>query len=436
MGKSNRKKSFSLLILLLAFFYVIQILSLSNYPNEIKIPIGEQKSLELLFPYSLTALHDENTVVKSLSNIRSKGLKRIYQIDGIDPGPSKYQLKLLGLLPVKKLNVNVVNRKHLVPGGNAIGVRLNTKGVLVVAVTDVIATDGKRYSPAKEAGIKNGDSILEIGNTQVKDASHVVELLNQIEDKKVPIVIERNKIRYEIEINPVKSLQDNCYRMGIWVRDKTAGIGTLTFYDKSSKVFGALGHGITDVDTGNLLNVEHGRIMNAKISNIEQGKRGNPGEIKGMFYETENILGEISRNSPYGIYGIIGEDFLGLNKIKPLPIGFKEEVQEGKAYILATIEDNKVEKFEVEIIKAQLQQYPGQKSMTIKITDKKLLQKTGGIVQGMSGSPIIQDGKLIGAITHVFVNDPTKGYGIYIEWMIDQVNIDNQTEKLVKFMKR
>ena len=230
-------------------------------------------------------------------------------------------------------------------------------------------------------------------------------------------------------------MQDNCYRLGIWVRDKTAGIGTLTFYDDDSKIFGALGHGITDMDTGNLLNVEYGKIMNAKIANIEQGKRGSPGEIRGIFYETENVLGEIVKNSPYGIYGVMTDEFMKFNKAKALPIGFKEEVKEGKAYILTTIDNDKTEKFEIEILKAQPQQFPNQKSMTIKVTDKRLLQ-TGGIVQGMSGSPIIQDGKIIGAITHVFVNDPTKGYGIYIEWMLDQIKPSYQlNEKYAQNIK-
>ena len=439
MGRyDNNKKTFSLLVLLLAFFYAIQIISLSNYPTEIKIPTGENKNLEVLFPFSLIALNNEDTVVQSIYNESSSGgFKKTYKIDGIDVGEAKFELKFLGLIPVKKLDVNVVNRQYLVPGGNAIGVKLNTKGVLVVAVTDVIGVDGKRYNPARDAGIKNGDSILEIDNIKVKDASHVVELLNKIQDREIEIVIERNKIRYETKVKPIKSMQDNCYRMGIWVRDKTAGIGTLTFYDEESKVFGALGHGITDIDTGNLLNVEYGKIMNAKISNIEQGKKGNPGEIKGIFYETENTLGEILKNSSYGIYGIIESESFKTNGIKPIPIGFKEEVKEGKAYILATIEGNNVEKFEIEILKAQSQQFPSQKSMIIKVKDKRLLQKTGGIVQGMSGSPIIQDGKLIGAITHVFVNDPTKGYGIYIEWMLDQAKFSNDLGgKLVNSIKR
>ena len=423
----ENRRIFSLLILVFAFFYIIKVTSIFCYPVEIKIAKGEEKSIDVLFPFSLSALHNEDTIVQSTYNQNStKSLKKTYKIDGVDAGEVKFQLKLLGLIPVKRFDINVVDRKMLTPGGNAVGVRLNTRGVLVVAVTDVLGMNGKRYNPARDAGIKTGDSILEIDNIKVKDAEHVVELLNQIQNTTVNIVIERNKIKFETEITPIKSMQDNCYRLGIWVRDKTAGIGTLTFYDNESKMFGALGHGITDMDTGNLLNVEYGKIMNARIANIEQGKRGTPGEIRGIFYETENILGKITKNSPFGIYGLVTDEFIKSNKMKPIPIGFKEEIKEGKAHMLTTIDNNRIEKFEIEILKAQSQQYPDQKSMTIRVTDKKLLQKTGGIVQGMSGSPIIQNGNLIGAITHVFVNDPTKGYGIYIEWMLDQVNSNSQ----------
>ena len=413
----------SLLLIIFTFFYILQAINIFYYPNEIKIAKGENKNINVIFPFSLSVSASEDVVVQSAYNSgANNGLKRSYKIDGVDAGEAEFQLKLLGLIPVKKVDVNVVDRPKLVPGGNAIGVKINTKGVLVVAVTDVIGIDGQRYNPAKDAGIKPGDSIIKINDIEIKDAQHVVELLNQLQDQKIKLEIDRNNIKYEIEATPVKSLQDNCYRLGIWVRDKTAGIGTLTFYDKDTKVFGALGHGITDMDTGHLLNPNHGKIINAKISNIEQGKKGSPGEIKGMFYESEKELGEIINNSHYGIFGVLNDEFVKADKREPIPIGFKEEVKIGKAHILATISDNKVEKFDIEITDVQLQDKPEQKSMTIKITDRRLLEKTGGIVQGMSGSPIIQDGKLIGAVTHVFVNDPTKGYGVFIEWMLEQVN--------------
>lgn len=428
MDKYNKNKKISfLLIIAFIFIYTIQMTSIFHHSDEIKIVKGEEQNIDILFPFSLSASHNESGIIQSTYNHNStNNLKKTYKIDAINSGDVKFQLNFLGLIPIKKFDVSVVNRKTLIPGGNAIGVKLNTKGVLVVAVTDVLESSDKRHYPARDAGLKVGDSILEINNIKVKDAEHVVELLNQIQDKTIKVLIERNNIEFETEITPIKSIQDNCYRLGIWVRDKTAGIGTLTFYDEENKSFGALGHGITDVDTGNLLNIEQGKVINAKIENIEQGKRGSPGEIRGAFYETEDVIGEIVKNSSFGIYGSINDNFIKNNKLKSIPIGFKEEVKEGKAYILSTIDDDNIEKYEVEILKTQVQKYPNQKSMTIKITDKDLLQKTGGIIQGMSGSPIIQDGKIIGAITHVFVNDPTKGYGIYIEWMLDQLESDNK----------
>ncbi|MBU5426653.1 SpoIVB peptidase [Tissierella pigra] len=393
------------------------------YPSNINVVKGENKSLDISFPFFLSINHEkENVVEASLSAAENIGLKKSYKLNGLDSGEAEIQLKLLGFIPIKNYNINVINRPHLIPGGNAIGVRLNTKGVLVVAVTDVIDVNGERKSPAKDAGLKVGDSILEINGTKVTDAQHVVNVLNDLKDTTVEILVQRNKAEFLTKSIPVKSIQDNCYRLGIWVRDKTSGIGTLTYYNKETNEFGALGHGIVDTDTGGLLSVEKGKIMNAKISKIEQGKKGTPGEIRGVFYETKNLLGDISINSPYGIYGTINEENLNFNLSEPIPIGFKEEVKEGKAYILSTVDDNKVEKFEIEITKIQQQSKADQKSMIVKITDSRLLDKTGGIVQGMSGSPIIQDDKLIGAITHVFVNDPTKGYGIYIEWMLEQTN--------------
>lgn len=425
----NNKWRIYIVITLLLFFCVSQLLNLYSFPQKINIVKGEDKDLDVTFPFTIKVLQDSSKVVNYNSIGKSNfALKKSYKFNSVELGNAKLQFNLFGLIPVKDIEVNVLDRIHLVPGGNSIGVRLNTRGVLVVSVTDITGVDGKKYNPARAGGIKAGDSIIDINGEKVRDAEHVVELLNSIEDKKIDIVIERNSMRFSTTVKPVKSLQDNCYRLGIWVRDKTAGIGTLTFYDDNSKVFGALGHGITDMDTGKLLNIENGKIMSAKVSAVEQGRKGNPGEIKGIFYETENVLGDIKYNTPYGIYGELRNSNIPKTKLKSIPIGLKEEVKEGKAYILTTINDNKIEKFEIEILKAQSQYYPEQKSMVIKITDKKLLEKTGGIVQGMSGSPIIQNGKLIGAVTHVFVNDPTKGYGIYIEWMLDQTNVRNRQQ--------
>lgn len=270
--------------------------------------------------------------------------------------------------------------------------------------------------------MKIGDSIIAINEEKIKSAQHVVEILNKIKDEEISITISRNNKELVVQSVPVKCIQDNSYRLGIWVRDKTTGIGTLTYINPENNYFAALGHGIADKDTGKLLDVEQGLIMNSKVGDIEQGKKGIPGEIKGVFYKSNEVLGSININNRFGIYGLLKDNFLEENKLKPVSIGFKEEVQEGKAHILTTLDNNVIEKFDIEILKLQSQNKESQKSIVLKITDEKLLNKTGGIVQGMSGSPIIQNGKLIGAVTHVFVNDPTKGYGIYIEWMLNQEN--------------
>ncbi len=415
MGKFRLKTKYLLLfIIIFVLFYSLSLSQSLFYPSDFKIIKGENKNLNISFPFSL-----DNKDVSIVETIFNEGKKSI-TLNGIDEGETNLQIKLLGLIPVKNYNVNVVNRPELVPGGNAIGVRMNTKGVLVVAVTEVIDIKGNRISPARESGLKVGDSIIEINGEKISSAEQVVRILNNVKEEAVNIVVLRNKEEIKITATPIQCLQDNSYRLGIWVRDKTSGIGTMTFYDKKSNKFGALGHGISDMDTGKLLNVDNGLVMNAKISDIEQGKKGTPGEIKGVFYKTDDILGEIYDNNDYGIYGVL-KDNDDIKIKNSIPIGYKEEVKPGKAYILSTLDDNIVDKYEIEILKVEPQEKPQQKSMIIKVTDERLLNKTGGIIQGMSGSPIIQDDKLIGAITHVFVNDPTKGYGIYIEWMLENI---------------
>ncbi|MDR7869998.1 MAG: SpoIVB peptidase [Tissierellaceae bacterium] len=412
-----RKKIIFLSILLAISFlaFSIQYNEILFYPENLNIIKGENKNLDISFPFSID-YNDEESIVQTIYNEGSKS----YNINGIETGESQLQFKLLGLIPVKEVNLNVIERPNLIPGGSAIGVRLNTKGVLVVAITDVIDINGVRSSPAKGAGLKVGDSIVAINDQKIVNAEQVVEILNKIKDEEVKIRILRNNAEFETNVKSVQCLQDNSYRLGVWVRDKTTGIGTLTYINPYNNSFGALGHGITDIDTGKLLTVEDGLIMNAKVSDITQGKKGVPGEIKGVFYKTDDILGDIKINDEFGIYGKLNNDYLDKIDLKSIPIAYKEEVTEGKAYILSTIDDKRIEKFEINIEKVEKHEKPNSKSMIIKISDPKLLEKTGGIVQGMSGSPIIQNDRLIGAVTHVFINDPTKGYGLFIEWMLEQ----------------
>lgn len=417
----HKAKYFLIFLLVLAIGYSLQSNQVLFYPSNIKIIKGDNKKLDINFPFSME--NNLNTgIVNAIYNEGTNDIKSHLTLNALDTGNANLQVKLLGIIPVKNYSIDVVDRKELVPGGNAIGIRMNTKGVLVVAVTEVIDINGNRISPARMSGLKVGDSIVEINGEKITSAEQVVSILNEIKNQDVEMVILRNNGEFKVVSKPVQCLQDNSYRLGIWVRDKTSGIGTMTFYHPDSNTFGALGHGIADMDSGKLLNVEKGLVMKAKISDVELGKKGIPGEIKGVFYKTDEIFGEIDENNTFGIYGTLTDNHAEIKNKKSMPIGFREEVKLGKAYILTTLDNNEIEKFEIEILKLETQEKPDQKSMIIKITDEKLLSRTGGIVQGMSGSPIIQGDRIIGAITHVFVNDPTKGYGLYIEWMLGNID--------------
>ncbi|WP_074350272.1 SpoIVB peptidase [Proteiniborus sp. DW1] len=430
---SSCKKLIYFTLLLIVLIYAIQILNIVRFPSQIDIIKGDSRNLNIFFPFSLEIVEESTDIVRINNENKdglSIGLRNSYNLESTNNGRANLKFKFLGIFPIREVKVNVVNQTYVVPGGEAIGVKLNTKGVLVVGTSEILSVDGKTYNPAKNAGIKVGDTITMIDGIKIKDADHVIHLLNNIKSNTVKIEVERNNASFTTEVLPVKSKQDNSYRLGIWVRDKTAGIGTLTFFEPNSRKFGALGHAITDVDTGTLMKAENGEIMKARVSSIEQGKKGSPGELRGMFFETDEVLGKIENNTTFGIYGTMYDKNKMFKHKKALPIGFQSEVKTGKAYILANVEGDKVTEYEVEILKLEKQIVPQSKSMVIKVTDKSLINKTGGIVQGMSGSPIIQNGKIVGAVTHVFVNDPTKGYGIYIEWMLKEAGIytDNNSD--------
>ncbi len=326
-------------------------------------------------------------------------------------------------LPLKEVTISVLPERVLIPGGHSVGVRMNVKGVLVVGLEEIETPEGAFVNPGLDAGLQIGDSILEIDGTKVNNAKEVKEVINQIK-KDVRLKVKRKDDIMTIRLNPVQSVDDNLYKIGVWVKEKTAGIGTLTFYDPSHHTFGALGHAITDPETGTILSVAQGELLNSKVQSVKQGKAGSPGEIKGIFYESDKPLGKLAINTEYGIFGKTYDHIVNPIYQQPLQIGYQNEIKKGSAYILTTLEGDKVEKYTITISKINRQAKAGTKSMVIKVTDKRLLEKSGGIIQGMSGSPIIQNNKIIGAVTHVFVNDPQKGYGIFIEWMLQDSNVE------------
>ncbi len=315
-------------------------------------------------------------------------------------------------------SADVVSERVLIPGGHSVGVQMDVKGVLVVGLEELTDTEGKKVNPGMKAGLQIGDMILAVDGQKVYKAKEVEELVNEIQDT-VELKIQRKSRIFTVKLTPVRTGKDDLYKLGVWIKDKTAGIGTLTYYDPVNQTFGALGHAITDPETGSVLTVNQGQLLQAQVQDVKEGRSGEPGEIQGVFYETDSPLGDLELNSDLGIFGVAYHPIENPVYNKPLPVGSREQVETGKAYILTTLEDNKIQRYEIEIQKVYKRDRDSNKSMVIKVTDERLIDESGGIIQGMSGSPIIQNERVIGAVTHVLVNDPTKGYGIFIENMLD-----------------
>ena len=309
------------------------------------------------------------------------------------------------------------------PGGISIGVKINNKGALVVGYSDISTHEGLSESPGKVAGIELGDIIEEVNGENIETCSDLISKVKTCRNDEMTVKILRGNSELTKKISLIK--EDNEYKIGLWVRDSTAGIGTLTFYDKDSKTFGALGHPITDGDTNVSFNIKSGTLLRSSVLSIKKGERGNPGEIKGLFINENESIGNIEKNTNSGIYGDASVELINPNFNKAMTVAYRDEIKEGHAQIITTVEDGGAKAYDIEILKLLPQDEPGSKSMIIKIVDPVLLEKTGGIVQGMSGSPIIQNGKIIGAVTHVLINKPDVGYGIYIEWMLEEAGIIN-----------
>lgn len=355
------------------------------------------------------------TLTGDAVSVTSTGDESLAEVTGQACGASEMWLSLLGI-PLKKVQVEVSEEKRLVPGGQALGIAMRTEGVLIVGVGE--AAEG--VSPAKAAGLQAGDVILRIGGEAVTTAESLTGLLNKAGEKPVTVAYRRSGENRTCLLTPHRDEATGAVRLGAWVRDSTAGVGTLSFYDPDTGRYAALGHAITDGDTGSVLSVSEGQVLRADIVDVQKGQKGAPGELKGSFLREGEKLGDIRRNSVLGIYGTL--DKAAANPLYPdgLPIGLRSGVHTGKATILSSVDGSGVQAYAIEITRVNPQSAPAPKSMVIRVTDERLLAATGGIVQGMSGSPIIQDGRLIGAVTHVFVSDPTQGYGLYVDWMMGE----------------
>lgn len=341
-----------------------------------------------------------------------------------EEGNDEVVLHLAGI-PVKKVDVNVLKDFKVVPGGQSIGVKLNTVGVLVVGHHQVDTQNG-RVSPGELAGIKIGDIITEINGKKIEQMTDVAPYVQESGTSGTPLNVAVNRENETItaKLMPMLDKDEQTYKLGLYIRDSAAGIGTMTFYHPETNKYGALGHVISDMDTKKPIVVEDGQIVRSTVTSIEKGSNGDPGEKLARFSSDREVIGNIQRNSPFGIFGVLNKNIKNGVMDKPMPIALSHQVKEGPAKILTVVNNDKVDLFDIEIVSTIPQKFPATKGMVIKVTDPELLEKTGGIVQGMSGSPIIQNGKVIGAVTHVFVNDPTSGYGVHIEWMLNEAGID------------
>lgn len=372
-------------------------------------------------PNTLILFQNEELNIKSLwginleetlevgSNISNKRVSNTSEV-------KSYNLSFLGL-NLKTITANILPTTKVVPVGDLVGLKLYTQGVLVVGMSQIKGKDNKIYRPFENSGIEQGDSIIEINDVKVSTTQELISCVSKCYGKDIEVTYVKDGKILETLITPVKT-NDNTYKLGLWVRDAEAGIGTVTFYDKTNNSFAALGHGIQDVDTGELVEISSGEFVDATILNIQKGEKENPGRIEGTI-ENGKKIGNIYNNTDFGVYGSI----TNINKLntlnsKEIEVASRNEIKIGKASIICTLENGIKKEYEVEIQKIYINNNENNKSMVVKVTDEELLEKTGGIIQGMSGSPVIQNGKLIGALTHVFVSDPTKGYALFADTMV------------------
>ncbi len=377
-------------MLSIAIFYQVSL------PDKFYVVQGEQFRLSSGFGIQATGIADRLPI-------------KVYSRSG---NSYKVKLKVFGTVDIKSVNVQVIERDMVIPGGNPFGIKMFTEGVIVVGASD-IDLGSQLVNPAKECGIRVGDIVLSINGEDVSMNEDLSRIINASNGRALEVLVRRKEVKFKVVLTPVKSPIDNTFKAGIWVRDSSAGIGTITYYNPETKIFGGLGHAICDIDTGDIMPLSKGEAVDVAITGITKGTTGFPGELRGIFSSLK-ATGILLVNSETGVFGT-AETIPVTNA--PVPVALKNEVQEGAATIYTTISGNQPKEYAITIEKVNLGDSNPTKNMIIRITDPALLEQTGGIVQGMSGSPIIQNGRLIGAVTHVFVNDPTRGYAIFAENM-------------------
>jgi stage IV sporulation protein B len=429
LNSIQRKRWFGLV---LVFFVCIigtstPIQHLAAFPDELSLFSGQPKRLDYGVPVHAKITVDPTMLQVNGSTTRSTSvnLNKPLSLQSSKAGMTEMSLKLFGKIPFKTVKVNVVPDLHVIPGGQTIGVKVRAAGIMVVGHHLVKGEDGKKISPGENADIHLGDLITKVDGLAMNDVHKLAAVIERsgVAKRPLQLTIKRSGQMIARELMPAFDVEDKSWRLGLYIRDSAAGVGTLTFYAPDQGVYGALGHVITDMDTQLPIEVGEGQILQSNVRSINKSQNGEPGEKRAEFVKQSKILGNIKRNTPFGIFGGMTDQPDHGYDNRRVPVAFAEEVKEGHAEIWTVIDGQKVERFQIEIVHVAKQSVPATKGMVIRITDHRLLERTGGIVQGMSGSPILQNGKLVGAVTHVFVNDPASGYGCFIEWMLQDAGV-------------
>jgi len=419
-----------------ALFLAAYISYWDKIPSKIKIRAGATQEFDFRLPVSgeIYRTGEEAALVSAVTDLGEADERALQKMEKADRADclhvdltrsvklkanqiDTYQmnLKLFGFLPYKNVDIEVIQDKMLIPSGIPIGIYVKTEGVLVVGIGEFENSGGETVSPARYV-LQKGDYILKSNGETVENKKHFISMVEASEGEDMVLTIRRNGEITDVMINAVEN-QMLEWKLGIWIRDNAQGIGTMT-YEDTDDTFGALGHGINDVDTSILMNLEEGVLYRTEIVGITRGAGGAPGELTGYIeYDSDNVIGEITENTVAGIFGVCDHTLLESAASAPVPIALKQEIELGPAQIICSV-SGEPEFYDVEIVEVNLEHENVNRGIVIRVVDEKLLMLTGGIIQGMSGSPIIQNGKLVGAVTHVLVNDSTKGYGIFIEEML------------------
>lgn len=411
LKKSIRVVGILICVALIAFNFTPIAATLRELPEHIYVKTDTETLAEHMnLPYPFTL---------SLDTVQSVGQSDDESLNEVT-GYTTASVSLFGVIPIKEIGVYNYEDRYLVPSGKSIGIAIHSDGVLVVATSEIVTQNATLQSPASLAGISSGDLIIEANSRSIKTSDDLVEICNN-SDGELSLTVMRDEEVLHMDVDAVWDEYDNTYKMGMWVRDSTAGIGTLSFYDPDSLEYAALGHAVTDIDTESVFTVSDGEITECTIININKGEPGNPGKLVGSFPKDGLEFGYITNNDDMGIYGKLYTASSDIAGYKAIPLAHPEEVYTGDATLLTTLTDGDIKEYDCRIIKTFEQSNAQAKGLVIEITDKELLEKTGGIVQGMSGSPVIQNGKLAAVVTHVMINNPERGYCIYAFWMSEKV---------------